>query len=99
MEKSIHQNIFSLLLEVSLCKSWKVILLFIGHPVKPKIEGSEHGITSDDAFFLEKLPKKVIIVGGGYIATEFACIFNGFGCEVTLVLRGKTILTPFDEGS
>jgi glutathione reductase (NADPH) len=73
-------------------------LLSLGRPVVPKIEGHEHVITSDDAFFLEKLPKKIIIVGGGYIATEFACIFNGFGCEVTLILRGKTILTYFDQG-
>ena len=87
-----------------------------GHPTVPNIEGREHIITSDDAFFLEKLPKKVVIVGkgtgvlfelpshgigglgGGYIATEFACIFNGFGSEVTMVLRGKTILTAFDQG-
>ncbi|CAF1107641.1 unnamed protein product [Adineta steineri] len=76
----------------------KYILLAVGgHPVIPKIEGHEHIITSDDAFFLENLPKKVTIVGGGYIALEFACIFHGFGCEVSLILRGKTILRSFDE--
>ncbi|CAF2012010.1 unnamed protein product [Rotaria magnacalcarata] len=76
----------------------KHILVAVGGcPIIPNIEGREHIITSDDAFFLEKLPKNVIIVGGGYIATEFACIFNGFGCEVTLILRGKTILSSFDE--
>jgi len=46
---------------------------------------------------LKNYRKKIVIVGGGYIATEFACIFNGLGCDVTLVLRGKTILTAFDE--
>ncbi|CAF0878318.1 unnamed protein product [Adineta ricciae] len=76
----------------------KYILLAVGgQPVLPKIEGREHVITSDDAFFLEKLPKKHIIQGGGYIALEFACIFNGFGSDVTLILRGKTILSSFDE--
>jgi glutathione reductase (NADPH) len=73
-------------------------VLNLGHPVIPNIEGREHIITSDDAFFLEKLPKKIMIAGGGYIATEFACIFNGFGVDVTLILRGKTILTAFDQG-
>ncbi|CAF1034165.1 unnamed protein product [Rotaria sordida] len=76
----------------------KYILLAVGgHPIVPNIQGREHIITSDDAFFLEKLPKNILIVGGGYIATEFACIFNGFGCDVTLILRGKTILRSFDE--
>ncbi|CAF0760962.1 unnamed protein product [Didymodactylos carnosus] len=67
-----------------------------GTPVRPRIEGHEHMITSDDAFHLEKLPKNILIVGGGYIATEFSCIFNGFGSDVILIVRGKSILRSFD---
>ncbi len=63
MRKNIQRNIFFLLLEVRFFIEFKCKVLSLGHPVVPKIEGHEHIITSDDAFFLEKLPKKVIIVG------------------------------------
>ena len=59
--------------------------------------GTEHCITSNEAFHLEKLPKRIFIAGGGYIAVEFAHIFHGLGAEVTLVYRGAKILRGFDE--
>lgn len=60
------------------------------------IPGHDLGITSNEAFHLEKLPKHVVVAGGGYIAIEFACIFRGLGCDVCLVYRGEDILRYFD---
>ncbi|WP_168795929.1 glutathione-disulfide reductase [Paraburkholderia aromaticivorans] len=75
----------------------KYILVATGSsPTLPEIEGAEHCITSDDAFYLDKLPKRVVIVGGGYIAVEFASIFNGLGVDTTLVYRGDRLLKNFD---
>src|SRR5580698_2683927 len=61
------------------------------------IPGLEHVISSNEAFHLASLPKRILIQGGGYIALEFACIFAGFGSDVTLVYRGENILRGFDE--
>ena len=61
------------------------------------IPGIEHVISSNEVFHLPTLPKRILIQGGGYIALEFACIFAGFGCDVTLVYRGDNILRGFDE--
>jgi len=61
------------------------------------IEGREHVISSNEAFHLKELPKRILIQGGGYIAVEFAGIFNGLGSEVTLVYRGENILRGFDD--
>ncbi len=63
----------------------------------PEIPGKEHVISSNEAFFLESLPEKIIIVGGGYIAVEFAGIFNGLGVETTLLYRGPLFLRGFDQ--
>ena len=63
----------------------------------PKIPGLEHVISSNEAFHLADLPKRIVIQGGGYIAVEFACIFAGLGSEVTLVYRGENILRGFDD--
>ena len=63
----------------------------------PAIPGIEHVISSDEAFHLPELPKRVVIQGGGYIALEFACIFAGFGTDVTVVYRGDNILRGFDD--
>ncbi len=63
----------------------------------PKIPGLEHVISSNEAFHLAELPKRIVIQGGGYIAVEFACIFAGLGSEVTLVYRGENILRGFDD--
>ena len=68
-----------------------------GHPVKSNVPGGELAITSNEAFHLERLPKHVIIQGGGYIAVEFACLFHGLGAQVTLVHRGPEILRGFDD--
>ena len=68
-----------------------------GWPVKPAILGAELAITSNEAFFLDKLPARVVVVGGGYIAVEFASIFNGLGAGTTLVYRGANILRSFDR--
>ncbi len=76
----------------------KYILVATGaHPRIPDFEGAEHAITSNEAFHLPSLPKKIIIAGGGYIANEFAGIFNEFGCKVTLVNRGDRLLRGYDE--
>ncbi|HEY3890750.1 MAG TPA: glutathione-disulfide reductase [Bradyrhizobium sp.] len=61
------------------------------------IPGIEHVISSDEAFHLPELPKRVVIQGGGYIALEFACIFAGFGADVTVIYRGDNVLRGFDE--
>jgi len=63
----------------------------------PVIPGIEHVISSNEAFHLDKLPRRIVIQGGGYIALEFACIFANFGSDVTVVYRGDNILRGFDE--
>jgi glutathione reductase (NADPH) len=63
----------------------------------PAIPGIEHVITSNEAFHLPFLPRRILVQGGGYIAVEFACIFAGLGAEVTLVYRGDNILRGFDD--
>jgi glutathione reductase (NADPH) len=63
----------------------------------PKIPGLEHVVSSNEAFHLPELPKRIAIQGGGYIAVEFACIFAGLGSEVTLIYRGQNILRGFDD--
>jgi len=67
-----------------------------GRPVKPDLPGAEHAITSNDIFHLDTLPKSILIIGGGYIACEFACILNGLGVQVTQFYRGAQILRGFD---
>jgi glutathione reductase (NADPH) len=68
-----------------------------GWPSLPEIEGIEHAITSNEAFNLESLPRRALIVGGGYIAVEFAGIFHGLGVEVVQVYRGPLFLRGFDD--
>jgi glutathione reductase (NADPH) len=68
-----------------------------GRPVLPDMKNADIGITSNDIFLLPELPKKILIVGGGYIACEFACILNGLGVEVTQFYRGAQILRGFDD--
>src|SRR3546814_15427217 len=63
----------------------------------PEFPGSEHAITSNEVFHLDALPKRIVIAGGGYIANEFAGIFNEFGSKVTIVNRGDAILRGYDE--
>ena len=68
-----------------------------GRPSKPELPGIELAITSDEAFHLAALPRRVLVYGGGYIAVEFASIFAGLGVEVTLAYRGAQILRGFDS--
>lgn len=75
----------------------KILIATGGRPWKPEIPGVEHSITSDEAFHLESLPGRVIVVGGGFIACEFAGIFNGLGSEVVQAYRGDQILRGFDH--
>ena len=75
----------------------KYILIATGaRPQVPKIPGIEHAITSNEAFHLERLPARILIAGGGYIANEFAGIFNELGSQVTLVNRSDQILRSYD---
>lgn len=75
----------------------KYILIATGaRPLVPEFPGSEHVITSNEAFHLDALPKRILIAGGGYIANEFAGIFNEFGSKVTLVNRTDTLLRSYD---
>jgi glutathione reductase (NADPH) len=77
--------------------SAKTILLATGGwPQKPNIPGTQHAITSNEVFFLEHLPKRVLVVGGGYIAVEFASIFHGMGAHTSLLYRGELFLRGFD---
>ncbi|MCO4746661.1 MAG: glutathione-disulfide reductase [Proteobacteria bacterium] len=68
-----------------------------GAPRRPSIPGAELAITSDEAFTLKACPKRVLVVGGGYIGLEFAGIFQGYGAEVTLMHRGGHVLRGFDQ--
>ncbi|MEX0941733.1 MAG: glutathione-disulfide reductase [Pseudomonadales bacterium] len=75
----------------------KLLIATGGWPSVPEFPGSEHAITSNEAFYLEKLPKHVLIVGGGYIAVEFAGIFAGLGCDTHLSYRGPLFMRGFDD--
>jgi glutathione reductase (NADPH) len=76
----------------------KHILIATGAwPVMPTFEGAEHCITSNEVFHLAELPKRVVISGAGYIAMEFAGIFNALGCQVTVVNRSETLLRTYDQ--
>lgn len=68
-----------------------------GWPVVPEFPGNDLAITSNQAFYLDRLPDRIAIVGGGYIAVEFAGIFNGLGVDTTLIYRGPLFLRGFDE--
>jgi len=76
----------------------KILIATGGRPWKPEsLTGIEHAITSEEAFHLPELPKRILIAGGGYIAVEFAGIFAGLGVETTLIYRGPNILRGFDD--
>lgn len=68
-----------------------------GWPHIPEVPGHEHAIGSNEVFFLEQLPKRVLVIGGGYIAVEFASIFNGLGAKTSLLYRGELFLRGFDN--
>ncbi len=75
----------------------KILISTGGRPFVPPLPGNEHMITSEDVFYLDHLPRRVAVVGGGYIAVEFASIFNGLGVETYLLYRGEQILRTFDR--
>ncbi|MEA5469270.1 glutathione-disulfide reductase [Spirulina sp. 06S082] len=76
----------------------KILIAVGGKPHRPSnIPGIEHAIVSDDIFHFPEQPKRVVILGGGYIGCEFACILNGLGSEVTQVIRADKILRGFDD--
>ncbi len=75
----------------------RILIATGGWPRKPSFPGAEHTITSNEMFSLEKLPQRVIVQGGGYIAVEFAGILNGLGCDTELVYRGPMFLRGFDS--
>ena len=68
-----------------------------GRPVRPDMPNAEHAMVSDDIFNMDTLPGSILIIGGGYIASEFACILNGLGVDVTQFYRGDQILRSFDD--
>ncbi len=75
----------------------RILVATGGWPSIPAIPGKEHIISSNEAFYLKKLPEKIIIVGGGYIAVEFAGIYHGLGVDTTLLYRGPLFLRGFDQ--
>ncbi|WLD56640.1 glutathione-disulfide reductase [Salinispirillum sp. LH 10-3-1] len=74
----------------------RILIATGGWPFVPEIEGKEHIITSNEVFHLKTWPKRAVVIGGGYIAVEFAGIFNGTGVDTTLVHRGDKVLRGFD---
>ena len=75
----------------------KILIAVGGHPLVPDIPGKEHGITSRGMFHLQEIPKRLAIIGGGYIGVEFSSMMNAFGSEVTLMETDELILSGFDE--
>jgi len=75
----------------------RILIATGGRPVRPEQPGSDYGLISDDFFYLKEMPKRVLVVGGGYIAVEFAGILNGLGAQVTQIYRGPLFLRGFDD--
>jgi glutathione reductase (NADPH) len=81
----------------ALVRAEKILVAAGGHPEIPQIPGANLAISSNEAFHLKKFPRRIIIVGAGYIGLEFAGIFSGLGSQVTLVHRGDEVLRGFDD--
>lgn len=75
----------------------RILIATGGWPSLPAIPGIDHAVTSNEALHLSHLPRSILILGGGYIAVEFASIFRGLGSEVTLMIRGDELLNGFDD--
>ena len=75
----------------------RILIATGGWPTRPEIPGKEHMIDSNEIFYIDEFPKRFVVLGGGYIATEFAGIFEGLGSEVTQIYRGDMILRGFDD--
>lgn len=76
----------------------RILIATGGWPFVPEFPGREHVITSNEVFYLDTLPQRCVVVGGGYIAIEFASIFHGLGCATTMLYRGEQFLRGFDQG-
>ncbi|MEH2177247.1 glutathione-disulfide reductase [Nostoc sp.] len=76
----------------------KILIAVGGQPLKPNIPGIEYAITSREMFQLPYLPKRLAIIGGGYIGVEFCSMMHAFGCEVTVIEKDEMILSGFDDG-
>jgi glutathione reductase (NADPH) len=83
--------------EINRYTAKNILIATGGKPERPTIPGAEHCLVSDDIFHLKEMPKRILVVGGGYIAIEFAGIFRGLGAEVSLVHRGPQFLKGFDD--
>ena len=81
----------------TICQSKIILIATGGQPFVPSFSGKEYAITSNEVFDLHKLPARMLIVGGGYIASEFAGIFNGMGVKTTQIYRGEKLLRGFDN--
>ncbi len=77
----------------------RILLATGGWPILPDIAGKEYCVNSNDFFYLDALPKRVLVLGSGYIAVEFAGILNGLGCETIIVSRSGKLLRGFDEST
>ena len=75
----------------------RILIATGGRPEVPDVPGIEHAVTSDDVFHLQRLPQRIVIVGGGYIGVEFSGVFQGLGAEVTLLHRGPLLMHGFDH--
>jgi glutathione reductase (NADPH) len=75
----------------------RILVATGGWPTYPDIPGAEHMISSNEAFYLDEFPQRVMVLGGGYIAVEFAGIFNGLGAKTELIYRGPLFLRGFDK--
>ena len=91
------QDAHSVTISAETYTSERILVATGGWPFVPEFPGSDYAITSNEAFFLEKLPSRVVVVGGGYIAVEFAGIFNGLGVETIQIYRGPLFLRGFDD--
>src|ERR1700712_1557905 len=97
--RAVFEDAHTLRLATGEAVTAKIVLIATGGAPNHgrAIPGIEHVISSNEVFHLDALPKRIVIQGGGYIALEFACIFAGFGSNVTLVYRGDNILRGFDD--
>jgi glutathione reductase (NADPH) len=82
--------------ELQRLRGERILIAVGGRPHRPEIPGAELGWVSDDLFNLERFPERVVVVGAGFIACEFACILNGLGVQVTQLVRGDHLLRGFD---
>jgi glutathione reductase (NADPH) len=95
-ERAVLQDAHTITVGTQSVTAEHIVIATGGHPIRPDIPGAELGIISDDAFFLPRMPRRVALVGSGYIAVEFAGIFQALGAEVHLVYRQPLPLRGFD---